>query len=113
MKVIFFNGTIDYLILSILNKQDNYAYNIEKIIHKLSNNDLSIARNTIYTALYRLEQEGKISGYSEPVARKRTKVYFHIEQSGIEYLSFLNECYNSFTRGVNSLLVNLEKGDLG
>ena len=75
----FINGITELLILSILNKHDSYVYEIVKSITEFSGGLLSISQNTIYTATYKLENEGKITEYSKLVGKKRTRIYYHIE----------------------------------
>ena len=58
-------GITDFLVLSILKiKGDCYAYEISKYITSESNKLLSISPNTIYTVMYKLENEHMISEYS-------------------------------------------------
>ena len=68
----FINGITELLILSFLKNHDAYVYEITKSIEEKSGGLLSISQNTIYTATYKLENEGKISEYSKLVGRKRT-----------------------------------------
>ena len=54
-------GITDLLVLTILkNKGDCYAYEISKYITNESNELLSISPNTIYTVMYKLENEHMI-----------------------------------------------------
>lgn len=104
----FINGITELLILSILNDHDTYVYDITKTIQNSSENLLSISQNTIYTATYKLESEGMISEYSKRVGKKRTRVYYHIEPSGIEYLNNITQNYNNTTLGVKNILDSLK-----
>lgn len=63
-------------------------YEITKTIERDSNYLLSISQNTIYTATYKLENENQISEYSKLVGKKRTRIYYHIEEEG---RNFFNE----------------------
>ncbi|MBQ2943723.1 MAG: helix-turn-helix transcriptional regulator [Ruminococcus sp.] len=110
-KNYFINGITDFLILSILEKHDSYMYEIVKSISEHSGGLLSISQNTIYTAAYKLEGEGKISEYSKLVGRKRTRVYYHIEPKGKAYLDELTKSYSSTIEGVKNFLSFLDKGD--
>lgn len=85
-KNYFINGITELLILSILNCHDSYVYEIVKSIENFSEGLLTISQNTIYTATYKLENEGKITEYSKQVGKKRTRIYYRIEQSGREFL---------------------------
>ena len=104
----FINGITELLILSFLKNHDAYVYEITKSIEEKSGGLLSISQNTIYTATYKLENEGKISEYSKLVGRKRTRIYYHIEDEGINYLEQLSNNYNNTINGVKTILDSLK-----
>ncbi len=97
-------GVTDLLVLFILDRQDSYVYDITKTISRESEGLLSISQNTIYTAVYKLEEAGMISEYSKLVGRKRTRVYYHLEPAGKEHLMTLSENYSNITNGVLNIL---------
>lgn len=103
-KNYFLNGIAELLILSILKKNDTYIYDMKKIISDVSNDALPMSQNTIYSAAYKLENEGKISEYSKLVGRKRTRVYYHLEPDGLEYLEKLSTEYQSVVTNVGMIL---------
>lgn len=104
----FINGITELLILSILKDHDSYVYEIVKTITENSGNLLSISQNTIYTATYKLESEGKISEYSKLVGKRRTRIYYHIESKGEEYLDDLLANYNNTINGVHCIIDSLD-----
>ena len=110
-KNYFMNGITDLLILSLLDSHDSYMYEIVKSIKEFSDGLLSISQNTIYTAAYKLESEGKISEYSKLVGKRRTRVYYHLESEGKEYLNELMENYRNTTEGVMRILSTIEGED--
>lgn len=105
----FINGITELLILSILKYSDSYVYDIFKTIKEYSNGQLFISQNTIYTATYKLEAEKKISEYTKLVGKKRTRVYYHIEESGLKALEELEANYFNTTIGVQSILSSLKE----
>lgn len=107
-------GITDLLVLSILREGDAYAYDISKTIHSLSNDAIAISLNTIYTAIYKLEREGYVTEYSKLVGKKRTRVYYHLEETGHAYTQELLDNYVSITDGVHSLFdkLNATNSDL-
>ncbi len=107
-KNYFLNGVAELLILSILKKNDTYIYGIKKIISEVTNDVLPMSQNTIYAAAYKLENEKKISEYSKLVGKKRTRIYYHIEDTGLEYLDELTTDYNMVTTNVGNILKFLE-----
>lgn len=110
-KNYFMSGITDLLILAILDKGDRYMYEIVKCISEFSHGKLDISQNTIYTVAYKLGDDGKISEYSKLVGKRRTRVYYHLEPKGKEYLNELLENFSTVTDGVFDLLKTLDKGD--
>lgn len=106
-KNFFIYGITELLILSILSKGDSYVYEITKTIASHSKELLAISQNTIYTATYKLEEEKLISEYSKLVGKKRTRVYYHIEPAGREYLEKICSNYQNVTKGVENILNSL------
>lgn len=103
----FINGITELLILSILSAHDSYVYEITKTIENDSNGLLSISQNTIYTATYKLQNEGKISEYSKLVGKRRTRIYYHIEENGLSYLEELKRNYHQTITGVQAVIESL------
>lgn len=107
-KNCFTTGITELLILSILKHQESYMYEITNAITQYSNEKVAIPQNTIYSVAYRLEKEGKISGRSEKVGEKRTRIYYHIEPQGEEYLKKLIKAYKTTTEGIFEVLSLVE-----
>lgn len=103
-KNYFINGITELLILSILNCHDSYVYEIVKSIENFSEGLLTISQNTIYTATYKLENEGKITEYSKQVGKKRTRIYYRIEQSGREFLKEISQNCKNTTDGIQKIM---------
>lgn len=103
-KNYFINGITELLILSILNCHDSYVYEIVKSIENFSEGLLTISQNTIYTATYKLENEGKITEYSKQIGKKRTRIYYRIEQSGREFLKEISQNYKNTTDGIQKIM---------
>lgn len=104
-------GITELLVLKILEQQDSYVYEIQKMINNNSEHLLSISLNTIYTVTYKLENENLISEYSKLVGKKRTRVYYHLEETGKEYLTKITANYNNMIDGVNHI-INFLGGNL-
>ena len=98
----FFSGITDILILAILCEHDSYVYEIVKFIKEKSNGCLSISQNTVYAVTYKLVNEGKISEYSKLVGKKRTRIYYHIEDEGRAYYENLLESFHNASKITSS-----------
>lgn len=104
----YFSGITELLILAIINDHDSYAYEIVKRIKEYSDNYLSISQNTIYAVIYKLENEGKISHYSKLVDKRRTGVYYHIEEVGKVYYQEVLNNFRYAYNGVENILSALD-----
>ncbi len=111
IKNYFMNGTTELLVLSLLKNQDRYVYEIVKEIENLSDGLLEISQNTVYTSTYKLESDEMISEYSKLVGKKRTRVYYHIEPKGLEYLKQLKTIYHDTTQGINKIIDAIDKNE--
>ena len=100
-------GITELLVLKILEQQDSYVYEIQKMINNHSEQLLSISLNTTYTVTYKLEKENLISEYSKRVGKKRTRVYYHLEETGKEHLAKVMTNYNNMIDGVNRIINSL------
>lgn len=103
-------GITELLVLKILEQQDSYVTKFKKWL-TISEHLLSISLNTIYTVTYKLENENLISEYSKLVGKKRTRVYYHLEETGKEYLTKITANYNNMIDGVNHI-INFLGGNL-
>lgn len=99
-KNFFITGVTEMLFLSLLAQKDSYVYDITKTIEDYSGGLLAISPNTIYTVAYKLEQDGLISEYATLVGRKRTRIYYHIESKGNEYLATISWQYEQVNQGI-------------
>lgn len=94
---------LEMLILSILKKTDCYGYQITKSIKELSHNRIVIGDGTMYNILYKLMDTGFISSYEKIVGRK-IRVYYHIEDTGQEYLTELIMEFYQMVQTVQSII---------
>lgn len=75
-------GTIDILILSVLNQSDNYGYEISKTIKTKTEGSFEILEATMYLALKRLEAQKAIEFYWGGESGGGRRKYYKITQSG-------------------------------
>ena len=74
------------LILSILEKEDNYGYSIIKKVKKLSNNKIEWTEGMLYPVLHRLEDQNAIESYWKDSDTGRKRKYYAIKKKGNELL---------------------------
>lgn len=102
----FIVGVTEILILKLLAEKDSYVYDICNTIEKRSNGILKLSQNTVYNATYKLENEKMITQHSELVGRKKTRIYYHLEEKGLDYLKQSEKEYFYITDGIFALYKN-------
>ena len=106
-------GTVELLILTLLSQEDMYGYQLSQELMKQSNGLYSLQESSMYPTLYRLVEKKLISDRQEKVGKRRTRVYYHLEDAGVEYLKQIKKEYLSLSRGIFYILniEGMEKND--
>ena len=104
-------NNIEMLILSILSTEDCYGYQLSLLIKDYSQGKISLPEGSLYPALYKLVDNGLISDEKRQVGKRLTRVYYHMEPEGKDYLNQLIEEYNSLHSGIQSILNKTKEGD--
>lgn len=97
-------GTIELLILTLLQEQDMYGYQISQQLMNRSNGLYSLQESSMYPTLYRLVEKKLISDRPEKVGKRRIRVYYHLEDAGKAYLKEIRKEYCAICRGVLYIL---------
>jgi PadR family transcriptional regulator PadR len=100
----FRNGTIEMLVLSLLTEKDLYGYQLVQTIAERSGGVITIQIGSLYPVLYRLRDDGYISETQVPIGRRKFRVYYHIESSGIALYHELFAEHQSFERALGKIL---------
>ncbi|WP_231710703.1 PadR family transcriptional regulator [Gracilibacillus suaedae] len=75
-------GTIDLLILSLLQDKEGYGYEISKRIKDKSDGSFNIQEATLYLSLKRLEKNGAITSYWGKESQGGKRKYYSITELG-------------------------------
>ena len=100
-------GIAELLILSILNEKDSYGYEICKIIKENSDGLISLSYNTTYAATCKMFDSVLVTEKNVKVGKKRTRIYFHLEEKGRDYYNKLYETYQNMSLGVDKIFHSL------
>jgi PadR family transcriptional regulator PadR len=103
----FIRGTLELLILCILQSGDYYGYQLADLIKSKSNDILSIPVGTLYPLLYRMEEKGFIS-VEQKIIDKRLRTYYHLLESGTAYYASLLKDYEDINTGIRNILDGYE-----
>lgn len=100
----FKRGTVELLILTLLQDQDMYGYQLSQELAARSRGLYSLQESSMYPTLYRLVEKKLISDRQEKVGKRRIRVYYHLEEAGKIYLKALRKEYCSICRGALYIL---------
>ena len=102
-------GTLEMLILKMLQQNDMYGYQMINEMNALGKGLINIKEGSLYGALYRLIEKEAISEKKVLVGKRRTRVYYHIEPAGIEYLNTMVDIYTKIIAGVDLIMNGSER----
>ena len=80
-------GSIDILLLSLMNSRDMYGYEMVKELKENSDELYSMSEGTLYPALKRLETKKFLTSYWEESNTGAKRKYYQITKSGTKELS--------------------------
>lgn len=104
IKENFKRGSLEMLILHLLKDEEMYGYQLTQEISKRSGGAFRITEGSMYPTLYRLIDKGLITDRLELVGRRRTRVYYRLEDKGREQLDKLIKDYEITSAGIESIL---------
>ena len=90
---------IECLILSIVEREDSYGYEISQTVKLVAN----IKESTLYPILRKLEQNGYLHTYSQEF-QGRNRKYYSITDSGKEQLIFLKKEWNEYYHTIDDII---------
>jgi len=97
-------GSTESLLLSLINRQPMYGYQIIKELERRSKGYFTFKEGTLYPALHRLEERELIIGRWERLATGQERRYYYITKKGQRALEEKVTEWRGFTRAVNSIM---------
>ena len=99
-------GVTELVLLSLLAQRDMYGYEMSQELQARSGGTFILQESSMYPTLYRLEDKGYITVTKQQVGRRRTRMYYHLEPSGRDYLQSSVTEYLSMQEGIRSILAS-------
>lgn len=103
-KDAFKKGSLEMLILKLLSVQDCYGYQLTQILKKESDGLILIPSGSLYPTLYKLLDQKCITEYTVKSGKRQERIYYHLEDSGREYLNEQIDAYRSVSRAILKIL---------
>ena len=104
-------GIPEMLILRMLSDEDMYGYQMINEMNMRGKGLIDIKEGSLYGPLYRLIDKNYISENKVLVGKRRTRVYYHLEPLGVEYLNTIVDVYSKITEAVNLIMNNAGGGE--
>lgn len=106
-------GSVEMLVLYLLKQGDAHGYQLQQMLEEYSGGALTVKTASLYPILYKLEENGCITGRETFVQRKtpsrtglsaRVRIVYHLEPAGLQRLdeligvheTFVNACTHVF-----------------
>jgi PadR family transcriptional regulator PadR len=102
-------GTVELLVLKLLQDRAMYGYEITQELQEKSQGFFLLQEGSLYPTLYRMLERGLISDRQELVGRRRTRVYYHLEDAGRERYECIRREYLTLNKGILNVIGNDEE----
>lgn len=99
-------GVTELVLLGLLAQRDMYGYEMSQELQDRSGGKFILQESSMYPTLYRLEDKGYITVTKQQVGKRRTRMYYHLEPSGRDYLQSSVTEYLSMQEGIRSILAS-------
>jgi len=103
-------GSTDHLVLSLIEQEPTYGYQLIKEIGKRSGGYFQFKESTLYPALHRLENEGFVKGKWERLPNGQDRRYYYLTESGRRVLNAKRDEWLGFSAAVNLVIEPVKMG---
>jgi PadR family transcriptional regulator PadR len=103
-KTELLQGTLDMLILKVLNRGPLHGFAIAERIQRLSKNVLSVGEGSLYPALYRLQDRGWIDSKWGQSENNRRAKYYDLTKAGRKQLGMESEGWDRLCLAIRQIM---------
>ncbi len=103
-KIELLQGTLDLLILTVLNGGAQHGFGIAQRIHLLSQEVLRVEEGSLYPALYRLEEKGWIESEWGQSDNNRRAKFYALTKSGRKQLAAEQQSWDRIAAAIAQVL---------
>jgi len=98
------SGSTSLMILSLLESEDMYGYQMVKELEKKSENAFSLKEGTLYPILHSLEKEDFVISYISEGEKGKKRKYYKITEAGKKQLEDKKSEWISFSNSLNKVV---------
>jgi len=97
-------GSIEMLVLSLVEARPRHGYEIGKLIESRSGGRLTFALPTLYPTLLRLENRGWIKGRWVEKPGERQRCFYRLTREGLRVLGEQRATWKTYIDAVNDVM---------
>lgn len=97
-------GTLDLMILTILKREALHGYGISQRLSALSRDTFQVNPGSLFPALYRLEQDGKLKSEWRPSENNRNAKYYKLTAGGRKQLEQQRRRWDRIASAISGVL---------
>jgi len=105
-KTDLIQGTLDMLILRVLDRGEMHGWGIAERIGRLSNEVLSVGEGSLYPALYRMQDKGWITSEWGQSDNNRRAKYYRLTKAGQKQLGSERETWDRLVLAVAEVMTS-------
>lgn len=103
-KLEILQGTLDLLVLRVLNAGSMHGFGIAQKIHLLSQDALKVEEGSLYPALYRMERKGWIQSKWGQSENNRRAKFYDLTRSGKKQLKTEEKSWARMSTAIAAIL---------
>jgi PadR family transcriptional regulator, regulatory protein PadR len=103
-KTDLLQGTLDMLILRVLNRGEMHGWGIADRIEQVSKKVLSVGEGSLYPALYRLQDQGWIESEWGTSENNRKAKFYRLTKAGKKQLEVEKEIWGRMTVAIAEIM---------
>jgi len=107
-KLELLQGTLDLLVLRVLNAGPMHGFGIAQKIHLLSETALQVEEGSLYPALYRMEAKGWIKASWAQTENNRRAKYYELTRAGRKQLETEQDSWERLSAAIAQILRTTE-----
>src|ERR1700733_8760473 len=105
----FMNGVQELLILSLLQQQEMYGYEIVQAIRSRTDAVVAVGEGVVYPVLHGLEGDGALTSRRRTVNR-RSRIYYSVTPAGSHRLADLSQTWTGLAAAIQRMLTGGHHG---
>ena len=92
------------LVLSLLEEEDLYGYQIIRMLEERSNSVFSLKEGTLYPILHGLEEQEAVESYEKQAETGRLRKYYHLTNRGKKLLKEKKSEWDTYEKAVHDVM---------